>query len=473
MFFSRKIECSNQRQISQDFIMKTELLILLPDNESFCNNKKAFIDLLKVDSLILVNGQKISYRRNAKGKEIVTARFSVETSKVKSNQERYFQLLVECSDEAFIDEFNELCERLKLVCGRISPGETTINTLWDDVGRIYAERSYPVINEVENLMRKLIAKFMLITVGVNWSKHALQPELLKKIESFEENEPFLHDLYKLDFIHLKQVLFEKKRDITLEELDRVLLKTVFNEDDKEKIRKYTPRSNWEKYFSEIVDEKEISLENKWARLYKLRNKVAHNRHIKKNEFGEINGIASAIKTIIEKATAKLGEIDIKAEDRDLIIQSYNSNSPSALGYISEKAVAEYYMKSGYDVIPLESNAMYKYDFIAEKDGQRFSVDIRSIKPRYFLGHIRLLERRELQIRPRDSGSDIMMKIHLVFVLREVQDSYPITMLFALAEKYSKKLGDRYEIIFGRLDEDNLFSPINWISNDFSLELDLE
>ena len=52
--------------------------------------------------------------------------------------------------------------------------------------------------------------------------------------------------------------------------------------------------------------------------------------------------------MIAKVTTKLGEIDLNEEDRELIIYSYNSDSPSAIGYLSEKAVAEYYMKLGFD-----------------------------------------------------------------------------------------------------------------------------
>jgi len=191
--------------------LKTEFLILVPNDESFCNSKKAFVDFLKIDALISVTGQKIFYKRTVKGRDLVSVRFSVETDKVQSKKERYFLLALECEDESLIDEFSELCERIKTIADRISPGATAINTIWDDVGRIYAEKSYPFINEVENLMRRLIAKFMLITVGMNWSKDAIHPDLFKKIENFEEEELYLNDLHKLDFIHLKQVLFEKKK----------------------------------------------------------------------------------------------------------------------------------------------------------------------------------------------------------------------------------------------------------------------
>ena len=51
---------------------------------------------------------------------------------------------------------------------------------------------------------------MLINVGVNWSEDAMIPDLMKKIENYDEADPYLNDLYKLDFIHLNQVLFDKK-----------------------------------------------------------------------------------------------------------------------------------------------------------------------------------------------------------------------------------------------------------------------
>jgi len=161
-----------------------------------------------------------------------------------------------------IDEFAELGDKIKQISTRINPESTVVNTLWDDVGRSYAYQAYPLINEVENLMRKLISKFMLINVGMNWSKESMHPDLFKKIENYEEEDLNLNDLYKLDFIHLSQVLFQKKRDISLDELDRVLSKTKFSAKDQEKILKYVPVSNWEKHFSVLLGEDSQGLEAK-------------------------------------------------------------------------------------------------------------------------------------------------------------------------------------------------------------------
>lgn len=437
--------------------LRTELLLLVPDDESFCSSKKAFVDFLKIDALISISGQKIGYRRSAKSKELVSARFRVETDKVKSKQERYFLLTLECQDEMLLDEFNELCDRIRVIGERLSPGRTAINTIWDDVGRIYAEKSYPLINEVENLLRRLIAKFMLITVGVNWSKDTIHPELFKKIEKFEDPEPYINDLYKLDFIHLKQVLFEKKRDISLDELDRLLSRTEFSAEDKDKIQKYIPRSNWEKYFSTLIEDRESSLEKKWELLYKLRNKVAHNRHVRKEEFERIKGLTLQIKEVLAKASAKVGEIDLNEEDRELIIYSYNSESPIALGFVAEKAVAEFYSKSGYEVTSSERGP---FDFYATKDGVQLAVDVKFLRPRFFVQVIRRHADRQFRHATQQVEGHLFSKPQIVVVLSEDDDEYPVSRLLERANRFNEEFGSSLEIQLGRLDDERVYIPIN-------------
>lgn len=329
--------------------MKIEFLVLVTNDDSFCNNKKAFIDFLKVDSLISISGKSLSYKKSLKSKPLITVKFDVETKNIPSNKERYFIIALENMDENLVDEFYEVSNKIKELSKRINPGSTVINVLWDDIGRYYAHKSYPLINEVENVMRKLISKFMLINVGMNWSKETIHPDLAKKIERFDDDDTYINDLYKLDFINLSEVLFKKKRDISLDELDRLLLKTDFDNNDQDKIKKYLPKSNWEKYFSEILGKDSLSLEKKWELLYKLRNKVAHNRFLTRKDFEKIKGLTFEVKEILSTAMNKLGEIDLNEEDKTLILSDYYFENPINLSFLAEKAVAEYFIKNGYDI----------------------------------------------------------------------------------------------------------------------------
>ncbi|SFP52500.1 hypothetical protein SAMN05216229_103115 [Geopseudomonas sagittaria] len=306
-------------------------------------------------------------------------------------------------------------------------------------------------------MRKLIAKFMLINVGMNWSKDAINPELFKKIESYEDEDIHLNDLYKLDFIHLKQVLFDKKRDISLEELDRILSKTNFSDEDKDKITKYAPRSNWEKYFSALLDEKDKGLEKKWEILYKLRNKVAHNRNVSKSEFDQIVGLANDIKDIIRRATEKLGEINLDEEDRELIIYSYQSESPEAIGFIAEKAVAEYYSRLGYNITP--SPTMRAFDFIASNDGETVAVEVKSIRPRSFYSMLRIVAERQLKHWVSENSLEKLSKIHLVCVLREDGEVHTLSRIRRHAGDFSEAFGDSVEIRLGKINDEFVYSPM--------------
>lgn len=438
--------------------MKTELLVLVSDEESFCKSRQAFVDLLKVDSLISIAREKISYRRSERAKFVIEAKFRVKTGKVKSKQERYFQLTLESQDLSQdsnqIDDFKELCDRVRMIVGRISPENITVNTLWDDVGRIYAEKSYPLINEVENLMRKLIAEFMLITVGLNWSQETMHPDLSKKIENFGDTEPYLNDLYKLDFIHLNHFLFEKKRDISLEEMDRILVKTEFNDVDREKIRRYIPRSNWEKYFSILIDEKESSLEKKWELLYKLRNKVAHNRHIKKEDYDKIKGLSSKIKEVITKSSEKLSEIDLSEEDRESIIFSYNSNSPKGFAYFSEQAVVNYYSRAGYEIPHSEFYSGGGVDFYAVKDETIIAVEVKAISSSNPFSSIKSAINQIIHL---TRGKEIT-EGHLVFVLREEHKKYPVSRMFEYADKLTEEIGQNIKIYLGKLDNEGNYIP---------------
>lgn len=434
--------------------MKTEVLILVPDDEQFCCSKSAFDSFLKVDALLTISGRKIAYKRTPRSKDIISAKYKVETNNVSTKNERYFLLAIESDDDQKIDEFSELSERVKTIVERISPGKTKVNTIWDDVGRHYAEKAYPIINEVENLMRKLISKFMLINVGVNWSEDAMIPDLMKKIENYDEAEPYLNDLYKLDFIHLNQVLFDKKRDISLDDLDKILSKTKFDEKDQDLIKKYIPRSNWEKYFSDLIDEKEDSLKDKWKRLYKLRNKVAHNRYVKKSDFEQIKGLSNNIKSVIDKASAKLVEIDLTEEDRESIIFTYNLTSPSAISYLAEKSVLEYYVKNGFEIEMCDHQSnRTPFDFIAKIDDKAIGIDVKTVRQKHLYSMLRSTFRRYREMLIPDGLTNTTDKICITIVLRDGDDTaFDVTPRLDELIKNFDKHG--ISVLVGKLGNEN-------------------
>lgn len=437
--------------------MKLEFLVLVKNDDSFCNTKKAFIDFLKVDSLISITGQKLTFKRTQKSQPLITVKFRVETDNIPSNKERYFLIVLENTKEELVGEFSEVGNKIKEICKRINPESIVINVLWDDIGRHYAHLAYPLINEVENVMRKLISKFMLINVGMDWSKETMHPDLAKKIEKFEDEDTHLNDLYKLDFINLSHVLFQKKRDITLEELDRVLAKTSFEETDKAKILKYVPRSNWEKYFSTLLGEHSQSLEKKWELLYKLRNKVAHNRFLTKEDFERVKGLTFEVKEILKVAINKLGEIDLDEEDRELIIHSYQSESPHVHDYLAEKAVAEYYMKSGFEVITPEfRRSRYMTDFIVKNSNGSTAVEVKTLPLRALIGSLKMRLAKSIFIIEKYMQEQSINSGEIIIVLRDYPEFSTSSRFLERIQMFRDELNSNVKIKFGTINSESEF-----------------
>ena len=440
--------------------MKLEYLVLVTNDDSFCNSKKAFIDFLKVDSCISIVGKKLTYKKTPRSNPLITVKFDVETNNIPSNKERYFIIALENEDEKLVDEFSEVGNKIKELSKRINPDSTIVNILWDDVGRHFAYKAYPLINDVENVMRKLISKFMLINVGMDWSKETIHPDLVKKIERFEEEDIHLNDLYKLDFINLSEVLFQKKRDTTLEELDRTLSNTAFDDTDRDKILKYLPRSNWEKYFSELLGHNSQSLEKKWSILYKLRNKVAHNRFLTRSDFEKIKGLSTDLKDILITAINKLGEIDLNEEDRNQIIHSYQADHPSALAYRAEKSIAEYFMRKGYLVEPVPPNInRIRADFIIKNELESSAVEIKVLPYNSRGIFTRMRFNNALSNLKSFIAQERISRGILIFVLKGNTEEKFVNEVIDTSNFYKDKINEELTIELGTLDENDNFELI--------------
>ncbi|MEG2529694.1 MAG: hypothetical protein RSB02_06440 [Anaerovoracaceae bacterium] len=96
--------------------MKLEFLVLVTNDDSFCNSKKTFIDFLKIDSLISITGQKLTYKKSPRSHPLITVKFNVETNNTPSNKERYFIIALENINEELVDEFSEVGNKIKELC---------------------------------------------------------------------------------------------------------------------------------------------------------------------------------------------------------------------------------------------------------------------------------------------------------------------------------------------------------------------
>jgi len=287
-------------------MLLVEYLVLVDKTEIKCKDENSFNHLLQSDPEISINKSDLIFRD-------ITVNYVVKAGTVKNTNQPYFHLKFNYSKkdkiETFIDLQRAVKSQLNIVCS--SP-----QTLYDGVSLYYGNLGYPIIFEVENLMRKLITKFMMINVGIDWKEDRLPDDVRSSINSANKDLTYLHNV---DFIQLKNYLFSEKYPTHKETLI-TKLKSAKNikELDLEEIKKLIPQSNWDRYFAESVEIDKAQLMKKWDTIYGLRCKIAHNRIFNKADYNNVEQLCTEVSALLIKAISKLDSIDIpEAESKEV------------------------------------------------------------------------------------------------------------------------------------------------------------
>jgi hypothetical protein len=137
---------------------------------------------------------------------------------------------------------------------------------------------------------------MVINVGAQWAKSNL-PEIRNlheenKTENSTNDKNAIDILYRLDFKDLTDVLLNPyKLKISQENIDKtyqeILKAETSNELNINDLKNLVPQSNWQRFFSSLIQYDSHKLEKTWSKLYKLRCKVAHNNFLAKEDYEKI------------------------------------------------------------------------------------------------------------------------------------------------------------------------------------------
>jgi hypothetical protein len=295
---------------------------------------ESFNHLLQSDPDIQIQDNKISYSG-------FTCEYQIEMGKVGITDSIYFHLIFGCNDNKNIELFNKVLRAIKSVLHLTS---MTPQILFDGISLYYSNLAYPLISEVENLMRKLITKFMMINVGVDWTKDRV-PDDVEKSRNPRNNEATY--LRNVDFIQLKNFLFSDNYPLHKENLIQKLKKAKELKDiDLEEIKSLIPIANWDKFFFDKISYPKEQLSDQWVKLYNLRCQVAHNKTFTKGDFDSTETLHKGLKEVLTKAinnldTIKLSEIE-QAELTETVAGSFNLLYGEFIAYFNglEKVVFE-------------------------------------------------------------------------------------------------------------------------------------
>ncbi len=243
--------------------------------------------------------------------------YNISKGKVAASDNKglYFNLSFTCEREEDIPAFGLA---LRSVRGRLSILNQKQFVIWDDISRFYSQKAYSKINYIENLMRKLLTKFMLVNLGMNWDKQRMPNDVSTSIH--KDNKDFNH-FNNVDFIKLSDFLFSKNYPKHKEDVFKKLDAAKDSSDiDLEEIRSLLPRSNWTKYFGSIINCDGDFIKSRWEKLYQLRNSVAHNKTFGLKDLEEVNSIVGEIGQYLEAAVDELDEVIVPADQIDEVVQ---------------------------------------------------------------------------------------------------------------------------------------------------------
>ncbi|WP_065951243.1 HEPN domain-containing protein [Pseudomonas sp. 37 R 15] len=292
--------------------LKVEYLAIVNSKEGFCNSISAFNNLLQSYSSIEIKAKGLVF-------DGVKFDYDVQQGEIQNNSHIFFHVRLGCQNKTEIAVFLSLLKSIRTILAKAA--ERPVEVLWDDISSSLSTAAYPVIHEIENMMRKLITKFMLTKIGLGWTKEAVPREVSESIKT-KKNATGNNYLFETDFIQLSDFLFKPYSTASSSKLmEKVRSAVSASEINIDELKELVPTSNWERYFQPIVSCKSEYLQTRWAKLYELRCLVAHNNFIGHDDFEHILKISGEVKDKLSEALTKLDSIYMSPEQKEEVAEN--------------------------------------------------------------------------------------------------------------------------------------------------------
>lgn len=292
--------------------LKVEYLAIINSKEGFCNTTPSFNNLIQSYGSVDIKNKYIIF-------DGLRFDYDVQRGEIQNNSHLFYHVRLGCPSDRDVSTFLSLLKSIRTILAKVS--EKPVEVLWDDVSSSLSYAAYPVIHEIENMMRKLITKFMLTKIGLGWTKEAVPKEVSESIRT-KKSSAGNNYLFETDFIQLSDFLFRPYSTANSSKLlDKLRSALTTNDVNIEELKELVPTSNWERYFQPIVNCKSEYLQTRWARLYDLRCLVAHNNFIGHEDFENILKISGEVKEKLSEALSKLDSIHMSAEQKEEVAEN--------------------------------------------------------------------------------------------------------------------------------------------------------
>ncbi|EPS3671538.1 hypothetical protein ACU6ZH_01340 [Klebsiella aerogenes] len=319
-----------------------EMLLIVNKDTSFGRSPSAYKKIIEASEEVIFSPKELKFKEQS---------FKYDISEYGSNKETIsVKLTLNDVSEDNLITFSRLTRLFKKISSESNLGSTQI--IWDDISKYYSIQAYPLIHEIENLMRKLITKFMIHNVGLSWTKNSVPKEFSEALKKSEKNTEYNeHNLmYQVDFIELSDFIFKSYREIEITDLIRKLTPLEFkdiNADIFSELKKIVPRTNWEKFFESNIEANADTIIKNWSILYRLRCKVAHNRDFTKQDLDEVIRLTNTLSPILNKAIKKTETLTIDPKEKEELTSQFEndfSNNTKSDEELFKDRVLELYLQ---------------------------------------------------------------------------------------------------------------------------------
>lgn len=230
-------------------------------------------------------------------------------------------------------------------------GEDYVDIItYDAVSEYYCNKMYPKLNALERNLRKLLFNIYIVNFGRDYYKMTIDEAIQKKIKGvvgvdsskeqkdkiktnyhtsnkkeIEEIERLQRFFYSLEYTDVQKLLFTSswtsvdettKTKFLEEQLD---LSKLSDEELRKAFSQFTPKSDWERFFSSKIEIQNIEELIDAIRTY--RNVVAHFKFFYKNEYDECNKKVSQLNKAILKAIQITEEKDFAEKNSEALKQA--------------------------------------------------------------------------------------------------------------------------------------------------------
>lgn len=297
-------------------MVTSEYLVSFDIKTRQCTTIKSFKYLIQSNSDFILDRNKVKYKKE---------KYTYKMKKENSPNMKYTIFYISFSVDSTTVNFRNMLRDFRKVVSQSNP--RNVQLICDGISLEYATILYPKLHLVENSLRKLITRFMLKSLGPDWGESAT-PKKVKDSIKISNGKKHDNILYDVDFIQLLHFLFTPyahRGDKDLVDFLTNISKGQYDATLKEKVLDFIPKSNWDRYFSNIVNFEESEFGKKWTELYAIRILVAHNKFIPHSTYEKGIDLCDEISEVLLEAFNKIDEVIVPDEDKEEIRSNYKTN----------------------------------------------------------------------------------------------------------------------------------------------------